>query len=227
MVFPATPSLAAGVRSRIERERSLRTRASSWQLALTGVAAAAVALAFITGVVAPARNAVADIFDRINIFETDDVPSDLPRDISGSPVALGEAEEAVGFSLLLPEGAEPNRVLLQEFGPVKAAVLFYEGDNGASYALFETTAIAGKGLAVGKGVIEPGQAQPVSGLGNEAYWLTGLRIVQYYDLEGSVIQESVRATDVSTLLWDADGRIFRIEGDLPQEEAIEIAKSLR
>jgi len=227
MVFPATPPVAAAVRSRLERERALRTRAPSWQLALTGVAAAAVALAFLAGVLAPARDAVADIFDRINIFETDEVPPDLPRDISGSPVTLEQAEQAVGFPLLLPEGAEPDRVLLQDFGPVKAAVLFYERANGERYALFETSALAGKGLALGKGVTEPGQARPVSGLGNEAYWLTGLRIVQYYDLEGRVIQESVRATDVNTLLWDDNGRVFRIEGNLTQEESVEVAKSLR
>ncbi len=80
---------------------------------------------------------------------------------------------------------------------------------------------------MGKGIVEPSQAQPVSGLGSEAYWLTGLRIVQYYDLNGSVIQESVRATDVNTLLWDEEGRVFRIEGDLSQDEAKKIAQSLK
>ncbi len=42
-----------------------------------------------------------------------------------------------------------------------------------------------------------------------------------------MIQESVRATDVNTLLWDEDGRVFRIEGDLTLEEARKIAQSLR
>ena len=110
---------------------------------------------------------------------------------------------------------------------MKAAVLFYKDDNGVSYALFETNTPAGKGLAIGKGVTEPGQAQPVTGLGGEAYWLTGLRIVQYYDVDGAVLQDSVRATDVNTLLWNEGGRVFRIEGDLTQEEAIAIANSLR
>lgn len=227
LVFPETPSLAARVRSRIERKSTARTAASSWQLALTGIAAAAVALAFVAGVFAPARNAVADIFDRINIFETEDVPQDLTRVIRGSPSALEEAQAAIGSPLLLPDGASPDRVLLQDFGQVKAAVLFYRHESGASYALFETNSHVGKGLAIGKGVTDPGQAQPVSGLGGEAHWLTGLRIVQYYEVDGAVIQGSVRATDVNTLLWAHDGRVFRIEGDLSQEGAIGIANSLR
>jgi hypothetical protein len=74
IAFPQTPSLAVRVRSRIEAERRLKAAAPSWQLALTAIAAAAVALAFVAGVVSPARDAVADLFDRINIFETAEVP---------------------------------------------------------------------------------------------------------------------------------------------------------
>jgi hypothetical protein len=227
LVFPETPSLAARVRSRIERESTTRTPAPSWQLALTSVAAAAIALAFVVGVLAPARDAVADIFDRINIFKVEEVPRDLTRDIAGTQLSFEEVEAAVGFSLLLPDGAQPDRALLQDFGQVKAAVLFYRHDNGAPYALFETNTQVGKGLGIGKGVTDPGQAQPVTGLGSEAYWLTGLRIVQYYAVNGAVIQDSVRATDVNTLLWNEGGRVFRIEGDLTQEDAIVIADSLR
>ncbi len=231
LVFPQTPSLAGRVRARIERQSSVRSPAPSWQLALTAVAAAAVALAFVAGVLAPARDAVADLFDRINIFETDEVPEGLTRDIAGTPLTLEEAEAALGFPIRLPtapEQIEPERVLLQDFGPVKAAALFFRHPDGTPFALFETNAQVGKGLpAVGKGVTEQSQAQPVFGVGNEAYWLTGLRIVQYYGLDGSVIQQSVRATDVNTLLWDQDGRVFRIEGNLSQEKAVEIAKSLK
>ena len=226
LVFPETPSLAARVRVRIESRRILREAAPRWQLALTGVAAAAVALAFVASVLSPARDAVADLFDRINIFETEEVPQDLTREITGTELSFEEVQAAVGFPLLLPDGASPDRVLLQDFGQVKAAVLFYRHDNGAPYALFETNSQVGKGLGIGKGITDPGQAQPVSGVGGEAYWLTGLRIVQYYDVDGAVLQGSVRATDVNTLLWNENGRVFRIEGDLTKDEAIAIADSL-
>jgi hypothetical protein len=224
--FPQTPSLAARVRSGIEASPVHREPAPRWQIALTGLAAAAVVLALVAGVVAPARNAVADLFDRINIFEVDEVPLDTTRDIAGTQLSREQAEVELGFQLLLPDGARPNRVLLQDFGQAKAAVLFYRHEDGPPYALFETDTRVGKGLSVGKGVVESGQAQPVSGVGDEAYWLTGLRIVQYYDLDGAVLQDSVRATDVNTLLWDEGGRVFRIEGNLTQEEAIAVALSL-
>jgi Domain of unknown function (DUF4367) len=227
LVFPETPSLTAGVLSRIERGRAARATGHSWRLALTAAATAVVATAFITGVFSPARNAVADLFDRINIFETNEVPKDLTRDIAGTPLSFDEVQTTVGIPLLLPDGARPERALLQDFGQVKVAVLFYKHDGRVPYALFETTAQVGKGVAVGKGITAPGQAEPVDGVGDEAFWMTGLRIVQYHDVNGAVLQDSVRATDVNTLLWNEDARVFRIEGDLTQEEAIAIAKSLR
>jgi len=231
IAFPDAPSLAARVRSRIEAERTPREPASSWQLALTAIAAAAVALAFIAGVASPARDAVADLFDRINIFETAEVPKDLTREISGTQVSLEEAQARLGLPLLLPGDAataEPDRVLIQDFRSVKAAVLFFRHSDGTSYALFETNAPVGKGLPIaGKGVLSSSQAQPVRGLADEAYWLTGLRIVQYYDPSGAVIRDSVRATEANTLLWSADGRVFRIEGNLSQEQALAVARSLR
>jgi hypothetical protein len=227
LLFPQTPSLAVRVRLRTEAQSAPREAAPRWQLALTGAAVAFVALALITGTVAPARNAVADIFDRINIFEVDEIPPDTTRDITGTELTLEQAEAAIGLPLLLPDASHPDRVVLQDFGPVKAAVLFYRHDDGTPYALFETNTEVGKGLSAGKGVLQAGQAQPAFGLGEEAFWLTGLRLVQYYDTDGAVLQDSVRATDANTLLWSEDGRIFRIEGNLTQAEALEIARSLR
>ena len=231
IAFPETPSLAGRVRARIEAERRLRAPASSWQLVLTGIAAAAVALAFVAGVLSPARDAVADLFDRINIFEATEVPSGLTREISGTQVTLDEAEARLGLPLLLPAdvaSAQPDRVLFQDFRTVRAAVLFYRNSDGTTYALFETNVPVGKGLPIaGKGVLSSSQAHSVRGLGDEAYWLTGLRIVQYYDSSGAVIRDSVRATEANTLLWSANGRVFRIEGNVTREQALAVAKSLR
>lgn len=225
--FPETPSLIAGVRSRIEAERVLRAPASAWKLALTGVAAAAVALAFVAGVLAPARDAMADIFDRINIFETEEVPAELPRDITGEEVTLAEAEQRMGQPIAMPaypEGVEGalTRVLLQEFpdAELKVAVLFFEPKGYAPFALFETNGRVGKGLGPGA------TAETVEDLPG-AYWLEGLRIVQFYDAAGNIIRESQRASETSTLVWTRGEFVFRLEGDLDREEAVEIAKSLR
>ncbi|HET9475955.1 MAG TPA: hypothetical protein VFP63_00550 [Dehalococcoidia bacterium] len=217
--YPATPNLAAAVSGRLG-ERTSTFRAPARRFA--GAAAMFVAaLALAIAAIAPAREAVADLFDRINIFETDEVPPGLTYEIEGREVTFGEAQNALGFRPLLPEGAEPSRVLLQEFGAVKAAALFFEPGDGPDYVLFETNAHVGKGIPAG------GQAEPVDGLGGEAYWLTGLRIVQYESPSGGVIYESRRVTDQNTLIWSRDGFVFRIEGPLEKEAALEIAKSLR
>jgi hypothetical protein len=229
MTFPETPLLAGSVRTRIEAEQRARRPASPWQLALTAVAAAVVALAFVAGVASPARDAVADLFHRINIFETTEVPNNLTREISGREVSLDEAQARLGLPLLLPEGeSQPDRVLIQDFQSVKAAVLFYRDPDGTPYALYETNAQVGKGIPIaGKAVLSSSQVQPLRDLGDEAYWLTGSRIVQYYDPTGAVVRESVRATEANSLLWSDDGRVFRIEGNLTQEQALAIARSLR
>jgi hypothetical protein len=74
------------------------------------------------------EEAVADLFDRINIFETDEVPPGLTYEIEGRRQRSRGAERA-GFRPLLPEGAEPPRVLPAGVREVKAAALFEPGDG--------------------------------------------------------------------------------------------------
>ena len=228
--YPPTPSLAASVRQRLETPAKT---AAPWPRgwALVGVAvAAAVALALVLGVWAPGREAVADFFDRLRIFQTEESPEGLPTEIGGTPVSPADAEERLGFALMhpaYPKGVQLQRTLLQEFEGFSAAVLFYEHPTGLNFALFETAGAVGKGVPTGlEGKLLAG-AEPVAELGDEAYWLEGLRIVEYYNEQGELIKESRRATDANTLLWDEDGFIFRLEGDLMQTEAVRIAQSLR
>jgi hypothetical protein len=195
--------------------------APAWRFAGAAVAAV-VAVALLVAVIAPAREAVADLFDRIDIFQTDGVPPGITYEIKGRETTLEEAQTALGFKLALPEGRQPSRVLLQEFQNVKAAVLFFEPDGGPGYALFETNAIVGKGIPTGGA-----KAESVEGFGGEAYWLTGLHIVQYENDRGDVFYQSQRATDQNTLIWARDGHVFRIEGPLEKGPAVEIAKGLR
>ncbi|HET8943685.1 MAG TPA: hypothetical protein VFO59_02805 [Dehalococcoidia bacterium] len=219
--YPATPDLAAVVSGRLAERRAF---APAWRFAGAAMAAV-VALVIAVAAIAPAREAVADLFDKIDIFETDEVPPGLTYEIEGREVSFNEAATAVGFRLLLPDvrlTRPPARVLLQDFGPVKAAVLFIEPEDGPGYVLFETSAHVGKGIPTGGA-----EAEAVEGLGSEAYWLTGLRIVQYENPGGGVIYQSRRVTDQNTLIWSRDGFVFRIEGPLEKEAAIEIARSLR
>lgn len=224
IAFPPAPALSRTVAQRLVARPLRAERASRWQLAGVAMAAAIVIAALFAGTVSPARDAVADLLDRINIFQTAESPAGLPTDITGKSVTVEQAEMRLGFPILLPaypEKLEPEQVLFQEFGRVKAVALFFRPSEAAPFVLFETNGFVGKGLPVG------GSAQAVNDLGDgDAFWLEGLRIVQYYDQQGNVIEESRRATDVNTLLWQQGGLVFRIEGDLSRDEAVRIAKSL-
>lgn len=230
IAYPPTPPLAAALRRRLEATRREARPAHTWQLALAGAAAAVVLAAALLGSVTPAREAVADFFDKINIFQTESIPRGLPTEIPGSPSTLEEAGARVGFSIQLPaypKELQPERVLLQEFetefGPTRAAVLFFTHPNGTPFLVLETNAYVGKGIPA-DGVV---MAEAIDGFGGEAYWIAGAHTVQYYDEHGDVIPASVRLTGENTLIWAQGEFVFRLEGNLSQEEAVLIAKSLR
>jgi hypothetical protein len=221
--YPATPDLTAGFWRRLESRSAPRSSLSPLRLAGFALAAV-VALALAVVVVAPARDAAAGLISRINIFETNESTDGLPTYITGTESTLEQAQTALGRHIAQP--SDPNlkldRVLLQHFGNEYIAVLFYRGED-ESFALFASNAGVLKGLPTGGDAT----AAPVDGLGSEAYWLTGHRIVKSVDARGSVIAGSERVTDANTLIWDQAGYVYRIEGDLTRDVAVRIALSLR
>jgi len=221
--YPATPALTAAASERLGERRLApwRLAPSGWRVAAAALVALAALVAGVA-IVAPAREAVADLFDKINIFEIDRVPPGLTYEIEGREVSLEVARDALGFEPALPPGAQPSKALLQEFGDVKAAALFFDPANGPGYVLFETSGRVGKGVPTGGE-----EAEFVEGLGAQAYWLTGLHLVQYQNAYGDVVYESRRITDQNTLIWARGGFVFRIEGPLQKEVAVAIAESLR
>ena len=223
--YPAAPPLAAAVRRRLETQaRPAARRPGPWALAGVALAAVVVALALLLGLWAPGREAVADFFDRLRIFQTEESPAGLPTEIVGTPVSLAQGQERLGFApkeATCPKGMQLKRTLLQEFPGFRAVVLFYEHEVEPSFALFQTEGALGKGLPIGA------EAEPVAGLGDQAYWLEGLRIVEYYSEQGQLIRESRRATDTNTLIWEEGGLIFRVEGNLSKKLAVCVAESLR
>lgn len=223
-VYPPTPDLAAGFWRRLEAERARQAPASPFSLAAVGIAAAVVAFALIIGIVTPARDAAADLFDSINIFETSESLEDFPAGIVGEDVTLSQAEFELGEILqpTYPQSAELERVVLQDFGSTKAAALFYtEGDD--RFVLFATNSRVGKGLPQDGGSTREPVAIPLKDVG---FWLTGEHLVQLFDEDGAVIPESERVTDVNTLVWPENDFVYKIEGDIPQSEAIAIAASV-
>lgn len=224
IAFPPTPDVSAGFWRRLGTSPARRPRLGPLGRAGLAFAAAALVVAVAVVAVSPARDAAAGLAKRINIFETDRSTEGLPTEITGRETTLERAETALGAHILQPSDAslKLERVLLQEYGGTEVAVLFYRG-GGVDFALFASNAHVAKGIPLGADV----DVEPVSGLGDEAYWLAGRRIVQSLTPGGDVATGSERVTDVNALIWDQDGYVYRIEGDMDKDRAIAIAESVR
>lgn len=223
--YPPTPDLASGFWQRLESTQTRRPT-SRFAFAGAGLAAVVVAVSVTIALAAPARDAAADLFHRINIFETSQSLEGLPTNITGTETTLADAQTALGEQPILkptyPEGLDVQRVLLQEFDRVKTVAIFYTGDD-ASFVLFASNSPVGKGIPLESTV----NVESVTEVGSEAYWLVGRRIVQSEEEDGGVILGSERVTDVNALAWSQGGYVYRIEGNLEKDEAIRIAQSVR
>lgn len=223
--YPTTPDLTSGFWRRLE---ATKTRRPASRLAFAGAALAAVVVAVSAtfALAAPARDAAADLWHGINIFETSRSTEGLPTYITGTETTLEEAESAIGNirQPTRPEGVTLEKVLLQDYGDVETAALFYRA-NDETFVLFVSNAFPGKGIPIGGDAT----VEEVHTVGDEAYWLTGQRIVQSLKPNGEVAHGSERVTDANALIWTSsvDHYTYRIEGNIERDEAIRIAQSVR
>lgn len=224
--YPPAPDLARAIRARLASPER-RMAWPQWRLVAVALLPMVLVAIGLIASIAPAREAVADLFGRIDIFQTSESPAAFTTQITGDEATLTTAETRLGQRILLPAypaGLSPERVLFQDYGRTKAAVLFYNPQGAEPFVLFEIMGVTAKGLPLdGQNTVTI-----VRDLGDQAYWLTGERIVQYQDEHGVSIPSSRRSTNADALVWQADdGRIFRIEGDLSLEHAVRIAHSLK
>ena len=139
-------------------------------------------------------------------------------------MSLAQARRLAGFDLLELE-ERPDRVYL---GP-RGTVWFLYGRPDAVRLLVAQTPrlrvdepfilkkLAGAGASVETTRVRDNRAYFVSGEPHELILV---------DEHGIPVQETARlAQDV--LLWEEDGRTYRLEGDLALDEALDIANSLR
>ena len=223
---PDVPDFAPRVLARIAEPRpSPRRRRLALAFALVAVAALLAALA-----IPDARSALLRLLDiggaRIELV--DDLPEvTAPPELElvlGKQVSLGEARRDAGFDLLeLDE--EPDAVFLGDRGtvwflygtPDVVRLLVSQTPNVAIDEPFILKKLAGSGTQVEQAFVR----------GSPSYFLSGEpHLVLLLDELGAEIPESARlARDV--LIWAERGRTVRLEGDLAQEKALELADSLR
>jgi hypothetical protein len=99
--------------------------------------------------------------------------------------------------------------------------------GGAGLLVTENRGRPDTGLA--HKLLESGLAtvEPVDVGGAPGVWIAGRpHIFWYFAPDGSVIEESRRLVG-DTLAWERDGILYRIEGAITVERALEIARSMR
>jgi hypothetical protein len=245
--FPETPPLAASVRRRIEsgplpvaRIRLPRTRPPLWRPALAVAAIALVALAVTLSLSVTARRAVADLLGVVGIHVTfDDGPGGKPlsprTDLDlGEQIATYEAEERVGFDVVVPSAPKSRRVWAVYYdasiGQRGMVSLVYPHDaesvDDVDLLLTQFEASA-DGQLFKKVAIEGSDVTYTNVGGSEAYWIGGDPHLFYYvDEDGEPRPESVRLAG-RVLIWEDDGVTYRIEGARSLRAALRLAASLR
>jgi hypothetical protein len=252
IAFPPTPDLARSVGERLRQRPAVvgRPHAARRTLIRSLLLAAAVAL-----LLAGAALAVRLGLDLLSI-EFGSMPpapsagaahlptaSGSPAIVPGSRLALGaersldEVRTEAGFTVALPEGlASPTGAYLGGpslrgqvslvYGPtddLPASALL----DGAGLLVTQNRGGADDGLA--HKLVEAGLAtvRPVVVDDARGLWITGPpHVFWYLAPDGTVIEDSRRLVG-DALVWERDGILYRIEGEIPLERALEIARSMR
>lgn len=234
VTYPATPDIRAGVMARITAREPApaavapvdRARPFAFAALVVAAITAAAVLA-----VPGSRSAVADFFgiqgSEVDVLPTPapgTTPTPLPTPVGieeiARPSTLADAGRAAGLEPALPAGAgEPEAVWLVRFIETDAVVLEY-----AEFDLWESTLPAGffqKGLPDGTTLRD----HTVNGV--PARWISGgTHIVRFIGANGREAAGSQRTVERNTMIWRSAYAFYRLETDLPFEEALRIAESL-
>jgi hypothetical protein len=240
--WPATPALSGAVLRRArERRRWPRVRARWAMAAVAVLVIIATLLAY-----APTRTAIAgwvNLHIRLGHTSALPTPSPLPSGTMGSSLGLGTqttlqaAQATVGWQVLVPSalGAPDAVYLLQPpDGPTQGEVsLVYAprpgipaaGETGVGVLMTEARGSVNEAF-FGKTISNGTMIVPVSVGGQPGWWISGQpHAFVFIDSEGNPRFETLRLA-TNTLVMDEEGTIVRIEGDLTESQAEQIAASL-
>jgi hypothetical protein len=195
---------------------------------------------------APTRTAIADwvnLHVRLSHTSALPTPSPLPSGGLGSNLGLGtrttfqNAQATVGWQLLVPaELGPPDAVylLMPPEGPSQGEVTFVYAPRTGIPASSET----GVGVLVteargsvneqffGKTIANGTTITPVQVSGWPGWWISGApHTFVFIDSLGNVRFDTLRLA-TNTLVVNEEGTIVRIEGNLTEAQALQIATSL-
>jgi hypothetical protein len=255
--LPPTPDLAAAVSARLERapapaRLSPAARARRWlgglggwrRLAVAGLAVLLLAAAVLVAS-PPTREAVARRLGLRGIgVELGGPPPPTVTTTPGGRLELGlgdrvtleEARRRVDWPVLVPAAGlgRPDAVYVNEAVPSGGRVdLVYRARPGLPASPFTDvglliTEFQGKPTPEFlKKVTAMGVVEQVTVGGEPGYWFSGEpHFFTYQDAAGALREEQTRLAG-NTLIWQRGDLTLRLEGELPKEEAIRIAESMR
>ncbi|HEX7263337.1 MAG TPA: hypothetical protein VF383_04065 [Candidatus Dormibacteraeota bacterium] len=244
IAWPVTPQMAALVGARIRGPVVVRRPwfQSRWALAAAAVAVVAAGLLAYT----PSREAIAGwvnlhtIITRVNHLPT---PSPQPpgpvgkRLGLGEPTTLSDAQSKVAWKIVVPASLGlPDEVYVQlpPLGPPQGEVtLVYKARPGMKASAQTGVAVLiteayGKVDAnfFGKMLGTDATLEDVTVNGHPGYWISGAPHGFFFtDADGNFRNETFRLA-TNTLIFDDNGVLVRIEGDLTKAQALDIANSL-
>lgn len=240
VIFPATPAFTmpvAGAKPVSSRRFPDFLTATWWK---AGLAAAVLAIA--TLAVPDARHAVADWFGfpgiRIEIGDRDGDPPPAVTSIGdslllGQALTLDDVQERAGFPVVIPGGAlssVPPEVYLNTSRGTPVVSLLYPasddlpaiGTTGAGLLLMQIDASGDTSIWITKRATGETSPQPVAVNGADGLWIRGGVLMT--DAGDPFWTYQRRSGNV--LVWEQDGVTYRMESNLPLNDALAFAESL-
>jgi hypothetical protein len=155
----------------------------------------------------------------------------------GDQVTLEEARRRVDWPVLVPAAAglgRPDAVYVNQAVPSGGRVdLVYRARPGLPASPFTDVGLLITGFRGQptpeflKKVTAMGVVEQVTVGGEPGYWFSGEpHFFTYRDAAGTLREEQTRLAG-NTLIWQRGDLTLRLEGELPKEEAIRIAESMR
>lgn len=246
--WPGTPQLAGRVSARLSSTAARpRFLPASWGDRRWAIAAAVVVLAGAALLAyAPSRDALAGWLNLHAIIErVQHPPSPSPQSPGplgkrlglGSQTTLARSQAALTWSIAVPAAlGSPDEVYLQQppAGPPQGEVtLVYTARPGIPIASQTGVAVL---ITEARGAVDTNffgkmlgpttTLEEVTVASHQGYWIAGQPNVFFFlDAGGNLRQETMRLA-ANTLIVDDNGTIVRIEGNLTQAQALQIAASL-
>jgi hypothetical protein len=213
--FPAEPDLRPRVLERLERRRDL-VRPLALAFAV-GVVAFGIALA-----VPPARSAILRFFHigAVTIERVQTLPPARERPLAaglGPALPLDQAEARSGVRLIL-HAPRPDRFYARS--GLIATLLEY---RGKPVLLAE---LQGDQTGLTKKFATPGTNVQPAQIGSFGLWLSGGKHVLFWETSPGNISRIEPRLAGNVLLWTQENRTFRLEGDLPEEQMLELARDI-